>query len=165
LLNLLLLNKNRVNQPSKYTKELLCFLENEENYPQMIEWIGSLPELDQPDVLREMEAVFKERHLKTGEQDWLDKANLIANGVDNFEEEILDHKLDKALFSMRFEDLEIDPAKFELYIIEVRENLIKSILSNPNCDKKLWDLAHKIIEVEKDSGFYNAVNWSAIIPI
>jgi hypothetical protein len=50
----------------------LRFLENEENYPEMIEWIENLPELDQPDVLREMAAVFKDRHLKTGEQDWLD---------------------------------------------------------------------------------------------
>lgn len=165
MFNLLILNKNRVNQPSKYTKELLRFLENEENYPKMIEWIEELPELDQPDVLREIEAFFKERHLKTGEQDWLEKANLIANGVDNFEEEILGHKLAKALFSMRFQDMEIDPAKFELFIIEVRENLIKSILSNPDCEKKVWDLVYKIIEVEKESGFYNAVNWSAIIPI
>jgi hypothetical protein len=165
LFYLLIVNKIGVNQPSKYTKELLYFLENEENYPKIIEWIGELPELDQPDVLREMQAIFKERHLKTGEQDWLDKANLIANGVDNFEEEILDSKLYKALFSMQFQDNEIDPAKFELFIIEVRENLIKSILSDPCCDKELWDLAHKLIEVEKDSGFYNPVNWSAIIPL
>jgi len=154
-----------VNQPSKYTKELLYFLENEENYPKMIEWIEELPELDQPDVLREMAAIFKERHLKTGEQDWLDKANLIANGVGNFEDEILDRKLYKALFTMQFQDIEINPAKFELFIIEVRENLIKRILSDPDGDKKLWDLAHKIIEVEKESGFYNPVNWSAIIPL
>ena len=53
-----------MNKPTKYTEELLHFLENEENYPEMIEWIEDLPELDQPDVLREMEAIFKDRHLK-----------------------------------------------------------------------------------------------------
>ena len=85
-----------MNKPSKYTEQLLQFLESEENYSAMLEWIEELPELDQPGVFREMQAFYKERHLKTGEQDWLDKANLIANGIDEFEEEILDNKLDKA---------------------------------------------------------------------
>lgn len=75
-----------MNKPTKYTEELLRFLENEENYPEMIEWIEDLPELDQPDVLREMEAIFKDRHLKTGEQNWLHKANYIADGIGDFEE-------------------------------------------------------------------------------
>ena len=72
-----------MNKPSKYTEELLQFLEDEENYPEMIDWIEEQPELDQPDILREMEAIFKDRHLKTGEQDWLDKAK-IMHGMINF---------------------------------------------------------------------------------
>ena len=80
-----------MHNPLIYTEKLLQFLEREENYPAMLEWIENLPELDQPDVFREMQAFYKERHLKTGEQDWLDKANLIANGLDDFQEEILNN--------------------------------------------------------------------------
>ena len=57
-----------MNNHSKYTEELLRFMENEENYPEMIEWIEELPELDQPDVLREIKAVFKDNYLNTSEQ-------------------------------------------------------------------------------------------------
>ena len=52
-----------MNKPSKYTEELLQFLEDEENYPEMIDWIEEQPELDQPDILREMQAIFKDRYL------------------------------------------------------------------------------------------------------
>ena len=97
-----------MNKPSKYTEELLQFLEDEENYPEMIDWIEEQPELDQPDILREMQAIFKDRYLKTGEKDWLDKANFIAKGIDDFEDEILDQKLDKALFMMQFGKLELE---------------------------------------------------------
>ena len=80
-----------MNKPSKYTTELLHFLEDEENYPEMIDWIEEQPELDQPDILREMEAIFKDRYLKTGEKDWLDKANFIANGIDDFDKFCFGH--------------------------------------------------------------------------
>lgn len=152
-----------MNKPTKYTEELLHFLENEENYPEMIEWIEDLPELDQPDVLREMEAIFKDRHLKTGEQDWLDKANYIADGIGDFEEEILDEKLHKTLFMMQFDNVEFDAEQVALFFIAAREALIKNILSNPENNKELWDLAHKAIKAEKSSGLHDPENWSAIL--
>lgn len=151
-----------MNKPTKYTAELLRFLENEENYPEMIEWIEDLPELDQPDVLREMEAIFKDRHLKTGEQDWLDKANYIADGIGDFEEEILYEKVHKALFMMQFDNVDFAPEKVALFLIAAREGIIKIILSTPENNKELWDLAHKTIKAEKSSGLYDPSNWSAI---
>jgi len=152
-----------MNKQSKYTEELLRFLENEENYPEMIEWIEDLPELDQPDVFREMEAIFKERHLKTGEQDWLDKANLIASGIDDFEEEILDNKLDKALFMMQFDNVEFNLEQAPLFLIGARKVIIKIILSNPENIKEMWKLAKKIIKLEKESGIYDPANWIDIL--
>ena len=41
-----------MNKPDKYRAQLLCFLENDENYQEMWDWIEELPELDQPDVFR-----------------------------------------------------------------------------------------------------------------
>jgi hypothetical protein len=152
-----------MNNQSKYTEELLRFMENEENYPEMIEWIEELPELDQPDVLREMAAIFKDRHLKTGEQDWLDKANFIGNGISDFEEEILDLKLDKALFMMQFDNIEFNPEQAPLFLIEARKVIIKVILSNPEDIKEMWKLAKKIIKLEKEAGIYDPANWIEIL--
>ena len=109
-----------MNKPSKYTEELLHFLEDEENYPEMIDWIEDQPELDQPDILREIQAIFNDRYLKTGEKDWLDKANFIAKGIDDFEDEILDQKLDKELFMMQFGKLELELEKAIWFLNKIR---------------------------------------------
>jgi hypothetical protein len=147
-----------INQ-SKYTAELLHFLENEENYPEMIEWIEELPELDQPNILREIEAIFKDRYEKTGEQDWLDKANFIAIGIDDFEEDILDQKLDKALFMMQFDNVEIDNEKVIPFLIQARKDIIKKFLTNPTNKKALKKAALELIKMEKQAGYYNPSNW------
>jgi hypothetical protein len=152
-----------MNKQSKYTEELLCFLENEENYPEMIDWIEDQPEIDQPDILREIQAIFKDRHLKTGEQDWLDKATFIANSIGDFEEEILDLKLDKALFMMQFDNVEFNPEQAPLFLIEARKVIIKVILSNPEDIKEMWKLAKKIIKLEKEAGIYDPANWIEIL--
>ncbi len=152
-----------MNKSSKYTVQLLQFLESEENYPAMLEWIEDLPELDQPGVFREMQAFYKERYLKTGEQDWLDKANFIANGIEDFEEEILDNKLDKALFMMQFDNVEFEAEKVELFLIQSREAVIKIILSNPENRKEMMKIAQQIIKLEKESGIYDPANWIEIL--
>jgi hypothetical protein len=152
-----------MNKPSKYTEELLHFLENEENYPEMIDWIEDQPELDQPDILREIQAIFKERYLKTGEKDWLEKANFIANGIDDFEEEILDQKLDKALFMMQFGQLELEPEKVIWFLNKIRIDIINAILSNPKNIRDVKKVARLAIKFEKQTGIYDPANWSAIL--
>ena len=152
-----------MNKPSKYTEKLLHFLEDEENYPEMIDWIEDQPELDQPDILREMQAIFKDRYLKTGEKDWLDKANFIAKGIDDFEDEILDQKLDKELFMMQFGKLELELEKVIWFLNKIRIDIINTILSNPKNIREVKKVARLAIKFEKQTGIYDSANWSAIL--
>jgi hypothetical protein len=80
---------------------------------------------------------MKERHEKTGEKDWLEKANIIAEGVDQFEEETLDIKLAANLFITELKKVELDMEQVALFFIPAREALIKKILSNPENNKEL----------------------------
>jgi hypothetical protein len=151
-----------MNKKSKYREQLLYYLDKDEDYAAMLDWVKKQPDLDQPDILRELTAIMKERHEKTGEKDWLEKANIIEEGVDQFEEEILDEKVHKALFMMQFDNVDFAPEKVALFLIAAREGIIKIILSTPENNKELWDLAHKTIKAEKSSGLYDPSNWSAI---
>jgi hypothetical protein len=92
---------------------------------------------------------MKERHEKTGEKDWLEKANMIEEGIDQFEEETLDIKLAENLFITELEKVELDMVQVSLFFITAREAIIENILSNPENNKELWDLAHKAIKAEK----------------
>lgn len=154
-----------MNHPSKYTEHLLKYLKKEEDYPELLAWVDKLPDLDQPDVCREIAKILRERYEQTTDSDCLEKAKLIELGVDQFEEDILDDKLNKALFKMQFDNIKLDNGKLELFLIIAREAIIKSILADPYYHKKLWDLAHKMIAVEKKEGIYNSTNWSAIIKL
>jgi hypothetical protein len=154
-----------MNKNSIYREKILYYLNRNEDYRAMIVWLEEQPDLDQPDIFRELTAILKERYEKTGEKDWLEKANIIEEGIDQFEEEILDKKLHKALFMMQFDNVGSDADQAELFLFTAREGIIKSILSSPVNDKELWDLAHKIIKAEKSSGLYDPANWSAIFPL
>jgi hypothetical protein len=66
-----------MNKKSKYREQLLYYLDKDEDYADMLDWVTEQPDLDQPDILKELTAIMKERHEKTGEKDWLEKANMI----------------------------------------------------------------------------------------
>lgn len=151
-----------MNGNTLYTKHLLYYLDKDEDYTNMMDWITEQPDLDQPDILRELTAMMKERHEKTGEKDWLEKANIIDEGIDQFEEETLDIKLAENLFITELEKVELDKEQVVLFLNVAREALIENILSNPENNKELWDLVHKTIKAEKSSGLYDPANWSAI---
>jgi hypothetical protein len=110
-----------------------------------------------------MQAIFKDRYLKTGEKDWLDKANFIANGIDDFEDEILDQKLDKALFMMQFGELELELEQAIWFLNKIRIDIIKAILSNPENIREVKKVAKLAIKFEKQTGIYDPDNWKAIL--
>lgn len=52
-------------------------MDKNENYAATLDWVTEQPDIDQPDIFRELTALLKARHEKTGEKEWLDKANII----------------------------------------------------------------------------------------
>jgi len=106
---------------------------------------------------------LQERGKNTGEQEWIELSNQIAEKIDDYEEEILDKKLDKALFMMQFDKVAFDAEKLEFFLIKARKGIIKTILSNPENIKELQKIARLAIKIEKDTGFYDPSNWRVIL--
>lgn len=147
---------------SFYREQLLSFLDRED--PEaMLDWIEELPDLDQPDVFRLMATLLQERSRNTGEQEWIELSNQVAEKIDEFEEEILDYKLYKELFLMQFENTEFDLNKIELFLIKTREDIIEKMASNPDNYNELRKLAKLAINTEKSFGLYDPANWIAIL--
>lgn len=147
-----------MNGNTLYRERLLYYLDKDEDYAAMLDWVK-----EQPDILRELTTILKELHEKTGEKDWLEKANIIEEGIDQFEEETLDIKLAENLFITELEKVEMDMEQVALFFIAAREALIKNILSNPENNEEFWELAHKAIKAEKSSDLHDPDNWSAIL--
>jgi len=146
-----------------YREQLLSFLYKEEEQEAMLDWIEDLPELDQPDVLRLLTSLLQERGENTGEKEWIEMSNQLAEKIDDFEEEILDKKLDKELFMMQFDNVEFETDKVILFLIEARKGIIKTILSKPKNIKEVMKLALLSIKLEKEAGIYDPANWKEIL--
>lgn len=145
-----------------YREHLLEHLDSVKDVNAMMDWIKEQPDLEQPDIFRVLRTILIERHEKTGETDYLEIAKLIEEGVDAFEEEILDAKLFKQMFIMAIEKTDLDQEKFTIVVTYLRENIIETILSNSGNTKKMRNTAENLIKLEKKSGLYDPDNWSAI---
>ena len=98
-----------------YREKLLYFLDREEEQEAMLDWIDELPELEQPDVLRLLTTLLQERGENSGEKEWIEISNQLAENIDKYEDEILDKKLDFELLIIQFEGVEFDLEKIELF--------------------------------------------------
>ena len=64
-----------------------------------------------------------ERYEKTGEKDYLTKVHTIEKVIDQYEEEIRDKKLHKAMFMMQFNNVELNAEHIQLFFIDDRKKL------------------------------------------
>ena len=48
---------------------------SEEKHISIIEWVEELPDLEQPDVFREIAVIWRERYEKTGDKECLKKSH------------------------------------------------------------------------------------------
>ncbi|MGG7035697.1 MAG: hypothetical protein ACI7YS_10980 [Flavobacterium sp.] len=154
---------------SKYRDKIFYFIDFKSDVEGLINWISCQPDLEQPDILREIRNIYIEKYEKTGETTWLEQAKNIEDGVDEFEEEILDEKLRDNLFSAELDhalkDVEWTPNNIKIIATVVRESLIKNYFSDPerDCNMKLWNAIHLAVTFEKNKGIYDENNWSTIL--
>jgi hypothetical protein len=138
-----------MNNKSKYKEKLVRYLENEDKLGGLMDWIETQPALDQPEILRELKTLFIEHYEKTGEQDWLEKANIIEASIEQFEDSILDDKLAENLFITQLQEVEMPDDKIKDFLTLTRTTLINCILKNDDDNEEIWNLVHKAINAEK----------------
>ena len=143
-----------------YREKLLYFLDREDEQEAMLDWIDELPELEQPDVLRLLTTLLQERGENSGEKEWIEISNQLAENIDKYEDEILDKKLDFELLIMQFEGVEFDLEKIELFLIKIREDIFEKMGSNQENYKEIRKLAQLAIDTEKSFGLYDPSNWT-----
>ena len=146
----------------KFKEKIKSYLGDNEQDADLMSWINAQPELDRPDILRALNALLLENFDTKPGVDREDVLAIINEKIQEFEESILDKKLHESLFKMEMEERITDEETFGYYLDFTRQEVITRIVSNPK-NQENWDIAHKIIQMEKDSGFYNPDNWKAII--
>jgi hypothetical protein len=145
----------------KFKEKIKSYLGENEQDADLMGWINAQPELDQPDILRALTSLMIENFNIKPDLDQEEVLATIDEKIQNFEESILDNKLHESLFKMEMEERITDEETFGYYLDFTRQEVITRIVSNPE-NQENWDIANKIIQMEKDSGFYNPDNWKTI---
>lgn len=146
----------------KFKEKIISYLGDNEQDADLMSWMNAQPELDRPDILRALNALLLENFDIKPDLDREEVLAIVDEKIQEFEESILDKKLHESLFIMEMEERITDEETFGYYLDFIRQELITRIVSNPE-NQENWDLAHKIIQMEKDLGIYNPENWKAII--
>nr|WP_315211936.1 hypothetical protein [uncultured Flavobacterium sp.] len=146
----------------KFKEKIKSYLGENEQDTDLMGWINAQPELDQPDILRALTSLMIENFDIKPDLDREEVLAIVDEKIQEFEESILDKKLHESLFIMEMEERITDEETFGYYLDFIRQEVITRIVSNPE-NQENWDLAHKIIQMEKDLGIYNPDNWKAII--
>ena len=146
----------------KFKEKIISYLGENEQDADLMSWMNAQPELDRPDILRALNALLLENFDIKPDLDREEVLAIVDEKIQEFEESILDKKLNESLFIMEMEERITDEETFGYYLDFTRQEVITRIVSNPE-NQENWDLAHKIIQMEKDLGIYNPDNWKAII--
>ena len=146
----------------KFKEKIISYLGENEQDADLMSWKNAQPVLDRPDILRALNSLLLENLDIKPDLDREEVLAIVDEKIQEFEESILDKKLHESLFKMEMEERITDEETFGYYLDFTRQEVITRIVSNP-VNQENWDLAHKIIQMEKDSGFYNPDNWKAII--
>ena len=145
----------------KFKEKIISYLGENEQDADLMSWMNAQPELDRPDILRALNALLLENFDIKPDLDREEVLAIVDEKIQEFEESILYKKLNESLFIMEMEERITDEETFGYYLDFTRQEIITRIVSNPE-NQENWDLAHKIIQMEKDLGIYNPDNWKAI---
>lgn len=148
----------------KYREKLLeLIFDDDEN--AMMEWITAQPIIDQPDIFRALKELSEEAAAENG-----DDVNEMVKGFDTFDEKInlyeeavLDEKLAEATYVMALEEQEKAMQEMDKTTIGIREYVMDCVVNNEENADAMRELAEKIMQLEKDSGTYDAKNWIRIL--
>ena len=150
----------------KYREKILeLFLIEDLEDNSFIEWLESMPLIEQPDIFREFEIIVKELSKEAGlniEEDLPQIKNFQSN-INNYEEAILDEKLAEANLIMAQEALDKTLEEVDEVTDEIRNYIIDCIVNNEHNAKAMQVIADRLIDSEKANGIYNPANWIRIL--
>ena len=148
----------------KYKEQLIALI-IDENDDALMEWIEEQPELEQPDIFRELKELTEEIAAENGDNlnDIVEGFDEIDKQIDAYEDSILDEKLAEVNYIMALEAQEKAAKEIEEATKGVRAYVIECIISNAPNAAEMRALANQLIKLEIDAGTHNPEDWSAIL--
>ena len=150
----------------KYREQLLDYFFNDDHEDEaMMNWIESMPLLEQPDILREFEVLVKEIAAQQGRDitEEFPEINNLSPAIDNYEDKILDEKLAEANYVMAQQNLDKIMLEIDEATAGVRRYVMDCIINKEENADAMYELAQKLMQNEKDNDMFDPANWADIL--
>ena len=148
----------------KYREQLLeLIFDDDEN--AMMNWIESMPLLEQPDIFRELKAISEEAAAENGDDinEMVENFDKFDEKIDLYEDKILDEKLAEANLVMAQQELDKKMLEMDETVSGVREYIMDCIVNNEENAEAMKELAEKLMQSEKEHEIFDPNNWSRIL--
>ena len=145
-----------------YREQLLDYLENVD-LNKILDWINSKPIIDHTDIFREFQQILREIYEATNDPDMLEQIEYYDTFIPEYEDKVLDEKLAEANYVMLLQEQEKAFAEMDRRIAGSRRYIIDCIVNNEENAESMKELAHKMMNTEKENGFYDENNWKDIL--
>jgi hypothetical protein len=127
------------------------------------DWFAKQPLILQPDIAREFIEIVQELAKERGiELDKEDLQGFIAQ-TENYEEAILNEQVSEVNVHLANLAVEDSIKQMDEATNGIREYVIECIVTNADNAPQMKQLAQQLIDIEKESGTYDAGNWKAIL--
>lgn len=150
----------------KYREQLLDFIFDDDlEEDAMMNWIATKPLLEQPDIMREFEALVREIAAGQGRdiEEEFPEINNFKSGIDHYEDTVLDEKLAEANLIMAQQELDKKMLEMDEVVDGVRNYVMDCIVNNEENAVQMQELAQKLMQSEKDNDMFDANNWRRIL--
>lgn len=146
---------------TKYTENIIYFLEGDAPDEEMMEWVEQQTLIDQPDILREFKKLCQERFAKVGIFDF--DFEDIDEYIENYEEAILTEKLAEANLVMAQQDLDKQMILVDETVAGIRRYLMDCIINKEPNAAAVLEAVKKMIASEKENQLFEPNNWADIL--
>ena len=150
----------------KYKEQLLEFIFNDDlEEDAMMNWVVSMPLLEQPDILREFEELIRELAATAGRDIEVEfpEINNLQSSISLYEDKILDEKLAEANLVMEQQKFDKLMQEMDEKIDGVRNYVMDCIVNNEDNAEDMKVLAQKLMQSEKVNDMFDPKNWSRIL--
>ena len=150
----------------KYKEQLLEFIFNDDlEEDAMMNWVASMPLLEQPDILREFEELIRELAAAEGRDIEVEfpEINNLQSSISLYEDKILDEKLAEANLVMEQQKLDKLMQEMDEKIDGVRNYVMNCIVNNEDNAEDMKVLAQKLMQSEKVNDMFDPNNWIRIL--
>lgn len=150
----------------KYKEQLLEFIFNDDlEEDAMMNWVASMPLLEQPDILREFEELIRELAAAEGRdiETEFPEINNLQSSISLYEDKILDEKLAEANLVMEQQKFDKLMQEMDEKIDGVRNYVMNCIVNNEDNAEDMKVLAQKLMQSEKVNDMFDPNNWIRIL--